>query len=191
MKLNFPIFNLGSVADDRQFPVANPLGHVVILSSPAPEQVGESVQFLELIRPDGSDSSEDLLVRQLVLELVHSYGHMAGVVRAVVEIPVVLGQQINIVEDETVPRKIFHCLRVTHVEEHGSVELIFVNLVDDVNSVVELLFPEEGMEVSEEDHQLFRSVSVWDDDGNIEIGYTGIGTGLSSRLEVCVLSFHL
>ena len=182
---------LGSVSDDLQFPVLDPLGHVVILSSPAPEHVGESVQSPELIGPDSGDSSEYLFVRQLVLELVHGHGHVAGVVRTVVQVPVVLGQEINVVEDEAVPGEIFHRLRVAHVEEHGSVELVLVCLVDDVNPVVEFLFPQEGMEMSEENQQLFRSVSVRDDDGNIEIGLTGLWTGLSSWLEIPVLTFHL
>ena len=90
---------LGSVSDDLQFPVLDPLGHVVILSSPAPEHVGESVQSPELIGPDSGDSSEYLFVRQLVLELVHGHRHVAGLVRAGVEITVVLGQEVDIVED--------------------------------------------------------------------------------------------
>ena len=90
---------LRPVSDDLQFPVLDPLGHVVVLPSPPPEQVGESVQFLELIGPDGGDPSEYLLVRQLVLELVHGHRHVARLVWAGVEIPVVLREQINIVED--------------------------------------------------------------------------------------------
>ena len=53
---------------------------------------------------------------------------MSGLVRTGVEIPVVLGQEINIVEDKTVPVREFHSLAVANIEEHRSVEHFLVVL---------------------------------------------------------------
>ena len=53
---------------------------------------------------------------------------MSGLIRTGVEIPVVLGQEINIVEDKTVPVREFHSLAVANIEEHRSVEHFIVVL---------------------------------------------------------------
>ena len=116
---------------------------------------------------------------------------MARQVWAVVDVAVVLGQQVHVVEDEAVPGEVCQRLGVADVHEHGAVELVLVRLVDDVNSVVELLLPEEGVEVSEEDEELFLPVSVGHNDGNIEVCLTTLWAGLSPRDEVPVLSFNV
>ena len=44
-------------------------------------------------------------------------------------------------EDDTGPVEVLHRLHETDVEEHRSVERVWVGLVDQVDPVVELLFP--------------------------------------------------
>ena len=56
--------DLVSVVDD-------PVVEVVVLGSPAPEQVREAVDVTKLFGAEGNDTSKDLLVRQLVLEFVN------------------------------------------------------------------------------------------------------------------------
>ena len=59
-----------------------------------------------------------------------------GLVQLPVNVPVVLWYEVNIVEDETSPVVLLHCLDETDVEEHGSIEGIWVRLVDQEDSVV-------------------------------------------------------
>ena len=82
---------LRPVADDLQFPVVNPLGHVVVLPSPAPEQVGETIDSLELVHRQGGHSAEYVIVGESVEKAVDADGHVSGLDGAGVEVPVVLG----------------------------------------------------------------------------------------------------
>ena len=53
---------------------------------------------------------------------------MPGGLGAGVEVPVVLGEEIDVVEDEALPLLVPHGLRVPHVEQHGAVELGLTSL---------------------------------------------------------------
>ena len=45
-----------------------------------------------------------------------------GLVQLPVNVPVVLWYEVNIVEDDTSPVVLLHCLNEADVEEHGSIE---------------------------------------------------------------------
>ena len=87
--------------------LCQPLGHVIILPSPAPVLVGEAIDGLEMLDGDGGDSTKQSLVRELVVELIHSHGHVTRHGGAGVEVPVVLRQEVNVVEDLTEKGKIY------------------------------------------------------------------------------------
>ena len=61
-------------------------------------------------------------------------------------------------EDEAVPVEVLERLAEADVHQHGSVELVGVRLVDDVEPVVDLLLGEEGVNVAEEDEKLFITI---------------------------------
>ena len=83
--------NVRLVPGDPQLVAGQPLGHVVVLPAPAPVLVGEPVDQLEMSHAEGGDAAKQIFVGQFVLELVHGHRHVAGLVRAGVEITVVLG----------------------------------------------------------------------------------------------------
>ena len=58
-----------------------------------------------------------------VKKFVHGNGHVSGLLRTIVNISIVFGQKIDIVKDETVESSFFEGFHVTHVHEHGSIEL--------------------------------------------------------------------
>ena len=64
-----------------------------------------------------------------------------------VDISVVLWYEIDIVEDYTGPVVILHCLDEANVEEHRPVEWVWIGLVDQVDSVVELLSPAQFLSI--------------------------------------------
>ena len=53
-----------------------------------------------------------------------------------VNVSVVLWYEVNIVEDDTSPVVLLHCLDEADVEEHGFIEGIWVRLIDQEDSVV-------------------------------------------------------
>ena len=69
------------------------------------------------------------------------FKHSQNVVQVPVNVPVVLWYEVNIVEDETSPVVLLHCLDEADVEEHGFIEGIWVCLVDQEYSVVQILSP--------------------------------------------------
>ena len=115
----------------------------------------------ELVCSHSCRPTEDALIWKPVLELVDSHREMPWLVRAAVQVPVILWQEINVVEDGTSPVVVLHCFHKAHVHQHCPVECVAVSLVDQVDAVVELLLDEHGMEVVEEDRQLWWSVPVW------------------------------
>ena len=84
---------------------------------------------------------------------------MSGHVGTRVQIPVILGKKVHIMEDKAVPVKVLERLPKTDVHEHCPVELVGVCLVDDVEPVVDLLLGQEWVNVAEEDKQLIISIS--------------------------------
>ena len=75
---------------------------------------------------------------------------MSGLVRTCVEIPVILWQQVHVMEDEAVPVEVLEGFPEPHIHQHGSVELVPSCLVDDVQAVVELLPCQEWVDVTQE-----------------------------------------
>ena len=74
-----------------EFVTDQPLGHVIVLPAPAPVLVGEPVDQVEVLDTHGGDATKQIFVGQQVLKLVHRYRHVSRLVRAGVEITVVLG----------------------------------------------------------------------------------------------------
>ena len=76
------------------------------------------------------------MCRRFEVHLKDDFKHLQNVVQVPVNGPVVLWYEVNIVEDDTSPVVLLHCLDETDVEEHGSIEGIWVRLVDQEDSVV-------------------------------------------------------
>ena len=66
---------------------------------------------------------------------------MPWLLRAVVDVSVVLWQQVDVVEDGTRPVVVGHRLLEADVEEHRPVEQLAVRLVDHIDPVMQLLPP--------------------------------------------------
>ena len=60
-----------------------------------------------------------------------------------VYVPVVLRNEVDVVEYDAVPVVIVHRLREADIEEHGSVKGVEISLVDEIDLVVEILLPGE------------------------------------------------
>ena len=86
-------------------------------------------------------------------------------------------------EDGAGPIVIRHRLLEADIHQHASIESVGIGLIDNVDSVMELLtpveetyydhnddgVPEDGMEMSKEDHELGNSLSVRYDNGHLEM----------------------
>ena len=66
---------------------------------------------------------------------------MPWLLRAVVDVSVILWQQVNVVEDGARPVAVGHRLLEADVEEHRPVEQVAVRLVDHIDPVMQLLPP--------------------------------------------------
>ena len=66
---------------------------------------------------------------------------MPWLLRAVVDVSVVLWQQVDVVEDGARPVAVGHRLLKADVEEHRPVEQVAVRLVDHIDPVMQLLPP--------------------------------------------------
>ena len=66
---------------------------------------------------------------------------MPWLLRAVVDVSVVLWQQVDVVEDGARPVAVGHRLLEADVEEHRPVEQVAVRLVDHIDPVMQLLPP--------------------------------------------------
>ena len=84
-----------------------------------------------------------------------------------VQVTVILGEEVNIVEDTTVPAVVLHGLCESNIHQHCPVKQMFISLVDDVDPVVDILSSEKGMDMSQESSKLTAPVSVRDDNGHI------------------------
>ena len=60
--------NLLRVPGDLVPIVDDPVVEIVVLRAPAPEQVGEAVDVVELLGAEGHDAAEDVLVGEVVVE---------------------------------------------------------------------------------------------------------------------------
>lgn len=59
----------------------NPASKIIILTAPAQELIGETVQLLILISSDRQHASDQLFVYEHVSELVYTCTHMSGLVQ--------------------------------------------------------------------------------------------------------------
>lgn len=84
---------------------------------------------------------------------------MPRLLRARVQVPVILWQQVNVVEYETVEISNFQSLLVPNVHQHGSVERPVSILFYYEDGVVQLLSFEERMHVLQEQQQVLPSTS--------------------------------
>ena len=92
--------NLIYLPRDVELLLAQPVGHVVVLAAPAPEDVGEAVDEAEVLDGHGGDAAEDVVVGEPVEEGVDGHGEVPRLHRARVQVAVVLGEQVDVVEDE-------------------------------------------------------------------------------------------
>ena len=67
--------------------------------------------------------------------------YMPWLLRAAVDVSVVLWQQIDIVEDGARPVPVGHCLLEADVEQHRPVEQVAVRLVHHIDPIMQLLPP--------------------------------------------------
>jgi len=132
--------HVGRIPGDVEVALPQAVGHVVVLTSPAPEEVGEAVDGLEVIHGHGGHATEDVLVGQTIHEAVDGHGHVSGLYRAGVQVAVVLRQQVDVVEDETleVHLCLLHGLGSAHVHQHGPVELSWLRLLHHKDAIFNL-----------------------------------------------------
>lgn len=115
---------VGRVPRDVQTLGLYSIGHVVVLASPAPKDIAEAVYETKVLGAHGRDPPEDVGVGQLVPELVDGHRHVPRLLGTVVQILVVLGKQIDVVEDEAVKvGSLLEGLYVTDVHQRRPIEL--------------------------------------------------------------------
>ena len=134
-----PPGNVSGVAGDEEFLQSEPVGHIIVLPSPPPEQVGEPIHGFELVHRHGRDPTEDVVIGKSVEEAVDADGHVTGLNGTCIEIPVILRQKVHVVEDVAHVVVLLHGLGGTDVHEHGPVEGLVACLLHDVNPVLDLL----------------------------------------------------
>ena len=174
---------LAAVSLNLQIEHLYPRCHVVILPSPAPEFVGEPIQHPELFGVDGDDPTKEVTVGKLVVPLTDSHGHVTRVAGGTgVEVPVVLGQQVHVVEYEAIPGKVLQRLHKSDIDEFAPVKPLAVSLSDDVDPVVQVLPLEEGVDVVEEDQELARPVPEGNDERHAVPGPAGLRSPLPAPL---------
>ena len=88
----------------------NAKGHVVVLLAPSPEEVAVAVCLEILLHPQHRHSAEFGAVMVFVLELVNEWGQVDGVVLALVNIPVVLEQHVDVVKHNAFEPTLRHLL---------------------------------------------------------------------------------
>lgn len=148
----------------------SPIGHVIVLATPAPERVGEAVHRAELLGGHGGYTAENCTIRQLEAKGVHGDGHVPRLIRTGVQVPVVHRQQIHIVEHHAVPVFLLHCFGETNVHQRCPIELRPSGLFDNVDSVLDLLFHKEWVEILQENGQVLFAVPVGYDDCHPVVG---------------------
>ena len=85
---------------------------------------------------------------------------MPWLIRTGVQVPVIFRKMINIMEYETGPIEILEGLLEANIDQSSSVEWVAVCLVNNVNSVVNILPGKEGVKVSQEHRELVSPVSA-------------------------------
>ena len=86
------------ISDDGVIVGGESLGHIIILPAPPPPLIGETIDSPHLVPCHGGGSSEQSRIWELVPQRVHCRREMSGLVRAGVEVAIILGYQINIVK---------------------------------------------------------------------------------------------
>ena len=100
---------------------------------------------------------------------------------ALVDVPVVLGQQVDVVKDEAVPvGEVPDGLPEARVHQLALVEAVVVRLVDDVDPVDDLLPLQDGVQVAQQHLQVFLPLAVGDDDGDAAAGAAVRGNELAA-----------
>lgn len=131
--------------------VMYPVPEVVVLASPAPERIRESINLFELLHREATDSAKEFVVRKHVGVLVELYCEVARHLSAAVVVSVVLHEVIDVVKDQAVPVQILHGLFVAHVKQHCSIERLCAPLLYYIKCKLESLFLQHGHQVSQED----------------------------------------
>lgn len=163
--------------------VLYPVVHIVVLPAPAPERIREPVQRFELLPCQRGDSAENRRIRQFVLEHVDANGHVPGLFRARVKVPVVLRQEIDVVKDEAVEVAELQRFLEPDVHEHRSVERVVSLLFDDEDRVFDLLLFKERVHVLDEEEELLGAGPVRDDYSDVVVRLA-LGRGVvSSELQ--------
>jgi hypothetical protein len=109
---------------------------------------------------------------------------MSGLSRGTrVQIPVVLRQQVDIVENETIEVATLEGLLEADVHQHSPVEGSVAVLLDDEDGVVQLLPPEERMHVLEEEQQVLAPTPERHNQGDALQHPAVVGDPVSSRLQ--------
>ena len=105
--------------------VADPVVHVVVLPTPAPEHVREPVDLLEMLPRQSGDPPKYCGVGQFVGEGGHPGGHVEGHPgRAVVQVGLVHGEEVDVVEDRAGEVEILHRLSKANIEQHSPEALL-------------------------------------------------------------------
>ena len=111
-----------------------------------------------------------------ILEDIHGDAHVPRLPRRTrVQVAVVLGQEIDVVENEAVVTPDLERLLETHVHEHGAVERPVAVLLHDVDGVVELLPLQKRVHVLQEQQQVFPATPKGDDEGDALRDSAGLG----------------
>ena len=75
--------------------------HVVVFASPSPEKIAHSICGDEMFRPEHRDSAEISSIR-FVIEFVDQRRKMNRIRFALVNVTIVFGEHVDIVEDHTI-----------------------------------------------------------------------------------------
>lgn len=131
--------------------VMHPVPEVVVLPSPAPERIRESIYLFELLHREATDTAKELVVRKHVGVLVELYCKVAGHLCAAVVVSIILHEVIYVMKDQAVPVQILHGLFIANIEQHCSIEWLCASLLYYIESELKSLFLQHGHQVSQED----------------------------------------
>jgi hypothetical protein len=110
---------------------------------------------------------------------------MSGHVSTRVQVPLVLGQQINVMENKTLPviARPVQRLQETNVHEETPIELQPGLRLYQIDRIVELLFIQERMQVPQEQLQVGVAVTIRNDYGYFKVGYAAFGLAEAARVD--------
>ena len=95
---------------------------------------------------------------KLVFEFVNGHTHVPGLLRARVEIAVVFGQQVHIMEHKALPVVEAAGLQEANVHQLAPVKSLAHNLFHNENAIVQLLLAQEGVQIVQENAEMFFAV---------------------------------